>query len=365
MTPFIVMDIVAKAAKIKDAIHFEVGQPDLSPSPKVKEALKRAVDANQFAYTPSNGLLELRQKIAQHYLKSYNVSVSPEQIFLTPGSSGAFLIAYSLTLGVNDKLGLSDPSYPCYKNFAHILNIDPVFMNVYKESNYQLQVSDLQKVSIDALQISSPANPTGNIYTKENLASLIEYCEREEIAFISDELYHGLHYDEPAHTALEFSKKSFVINGFSKYFCMPGLRLGWIIVPKEYIAQAEIVAQNLFICAPTLSQYAALEAFEGDYLKHINKTFKERRDYLYKELSTLFKIDAKPQGAFYLWADVSKYTNNSFEFAKELLEKIGVATTPGIDFGANQTNKYLRFAYTRDIEHMAEGVKRLKNYLLG
>ncbi len=364
MTPFIVMDIVAKANKLEDAIHFEVGQPDIPPSPKVIEALKNAVDAQHFSYTPSNGLLELRQKIANYYLKRYGTKISTDQIFITPGSSGAFLIAYALTLNAGQKLGLSDPSYPCYKNFAYTLNIEPVFMDVFKESNYQLQVSDLEKVHIDALQISSPANPTGNIYTKETLEALINYCDTNSIAFISDELYHGLHYEEAPHSALEFSQKSFVINGFSKYFCMPGLRLGWIIVPKEYIQKAEILAQNLFISAPTLSQYAALEAFDSDYLHSVQQKFKERRDYLYKELSTLFRIDAKPQGAFYLWADVSKYSNDSFAFAKELLEEIHVATTPGIDFGLNQSNKYLRFAYTRDIAHMAQGVKRLKEYLL-
>ncbi len=244
-----------------------------------------------------------------------------------------------------------------------MFDIDPVFMNIDKSCKYQLNIEHLRKENIDALQISSPSNPTGNIYGKKNLKEIINYCDDNGISFISDELYHGLVYEKKAHTALEFSKSVFVINGFSKYYCMPGLRLGWIIVPKHLTREAEIIAQNIFISAPTLSQYAALEAFDYEYLENIKIRFKQRRDFLYKELNEIFEVDAKPDGAFYLWADVSKYTDDSFAFAKELLENIHIATTPGIDFGSNKTNKYLRFAYTRDIEHMKEGIKRLKKIL--
>ena len=364
MSSFIVMDIVKEAEKFEDCIHFEIGQPDLPPSPKVKEALHVNIDANKFSYTQSHGLIALREKIAEHYIKTYGVTLDIQQIFLTPGTSGAFLIAYALTLGKDATLGFSDPSYPCYKNFAYLLDIKPLFMPIGKEDNFELHVKDLQAQSLNALQISSPANPTGNIYTKENLKSLVEYCEAKNIAFISDELYHGLSYEKEANCALEFGEKSvYVINGFSKYYCMPGQRLGWVIVPKEKIRHAEIVAQNLFISAPTLSQYGALEAFDKAYLKSIKAEFKARRDFLYTELSTIFDIDAKPEGAFYIWANISKYSNDSFSFAKELLENIHIATTPGVDFGSNGTNHYLRFAYTRNIEHMREGIQRLKNYL--
>jgi len=364
MSSFIVMDIVKEAEKFEDCIHFEIGQPDLAPSPKVKQALHVSIDENKFSYTQSHGLVELREKIAQHYAQTYRINVDIEQIFLTPGTSGAFLIAYALTLGKDTTLGFSDPSYPCYKNFAYLLDIKPLFMPIGKEDNFELHVNDLQTQSLDALQISSPANPTGNIYTKENLKSLVEYCETKNIAFISDELYHGLSYEKEANCALEFGDKNvYVINGFSKYYCMPGQRLGWVIVPKEKIRHAEMVAQNLFISAPTLSQYGALEAFDEAYLKSIKAEFKARRDFLYTELATIFDIDAKPEGAFYIWANISKYSNDSFAFAKELLENIHIATTPGVDFGNNGTHHYLRFAYTRNIEHMREGVQRLKNYL--
>lgn len=364
MSSFIVMDIVKEAEKFEDCIHFEIGQPDLPPSPKVKEALHVSIDENRFSYTQSHGLVELREKIKARYAQTYGVHIDIEQIFLTPGTSGAFLIAYALTLGKGTTLGFSDPSYPCYKNFAYLLDIHPCFMPIGKEDDFELYVKHLHPYKLDALQISSPANPTGNIYDAKNLKSLVEYCENKNIAFISDELYHGLTYEKEASCALEFgSQNVYVINGFSKYYCLPGQRLGWVIVPKEKIRHAEMVAQNLFISAPTLSQYGALEAFDETYLKEVKTEFQKRRDYLYAELSEIFDIDAKPEGAFYIWANVSHYSDDSFAFAKELLENIHIATTPGVDFGTNGTNHYLRFAYTRSIEHMSEGVERLKNYL--
>lgn len=364
MSSFIVMDIVKDALKYEDTIHFEIGQPDLNPSKKVKDALINAINNDQFAYTESLGLLQLREKIVEHYKSRYQVNIDTSQIILTPGTSGAFLVAYTLCLKHKDNLGLSDPSYPCYKNFAHMLDINPVFMNISKDDQYELSPEHLKNNNnIQALQISSPSNPTGNIYSKDNLKNLVEYCESNKIHFISDELYHGLEYEKRATSALEFSDNVFVINGFSKYYCMPGLRLGWIIVPKNFIRESEIIAQNLFISAPTLSQYAALEAFDEEHLNYVRETFKQRRDFLYHELSDIFDIDCKPDGAFYLWANVSKYTEDSFLFAQELLENIHIATTPGKDFGINQTQQYLRFAYTRDISHMKEGVHRLKKYL--
>lgn len=364
MSSFIVMDIVKEAEKFDDCIHFEIGQPDLPPCENVKKSLHVSIDENRFSYTQSHGLAQLREKIAAHYQKTYGVHIDIDQIFLTPGTSGAFLIAYALTLPKDATLGFSDPSYPCYKNFAYLLGIKPCFMPIGKEDGFELHVEDLKTHALNALQISSPANPTGNIYERENLKSLVEYCENKNIAFISDELYHGLTYEKDADCALEFgSKNVYVINGFSKYYCMPGQRLGWVIVPKDKIRHAEMVAQNFFICAPTLSQYGALEAFDEAYLQTIKAEFKKRRDFLYAELSSLFEIDAKPEGAFYIWANVSRYSTDSFAFAKELLQNIHIATTPGVDFGENGTNRYVRFAYTRNIEHMREGIARLKTYL--
>ena len=363
MSAFIVMDIVREAAQYPNAIHFEIGQPDLPPSPQVKTALQQAIADNQFRYTESLGLPALREKICTYYQQRYGVSIQAQQVLLTPGTSGAFLVAYALTLAAGQKLGLTDPSYPCYKNFAYMMDVQPEFIPVDKTDCYQLHPSQLMGRDLAALQISSPANPTGNIYTSERLRALNEYCRQHHIAFISDELYHGLVYDHESATALQFNPDAYVINGFSKYFCMAGARLGWLIVPEHKVREAEIIAQNIFICAPTLSQYGALAAFDNDYLAHIQHTFQARRDFLYHALQDLFTIEFKPQGAFYLWADVSRYTDDSHQFAKQMLAEIQVAATPGIDFGNNHTRHYLRFAYTRDIEHMREGVERMKQWL--
>ena len=363
MCSFRVMDLVREAEKYEDTIHFEVGQPDLPPSPRVKQALTKAVEEDQFSYTESLGLLELREKIAAHYKREYGVEVSPERILLTPGTSIAFMVAYLLTLRHGEVLGMSDPSYPCYKNFAHMVDVEPLFMPIGAEDGYQLTPTHLQQHTMQALHISSPSNPTGTIYSRENLQALIAYCHAQDIAFISDELYHGLVYDSKVVTALEFSEDVIVINGFSKYFCMPGIRLGWMIVPEALVRPAEIIAQNLYISAPTLSQYAALEAFDDDHLAKTREAFQVRRDYLYEALSPYFKIDAKPDGAFYLWCDVSAYTDDAVAFSEELLREIHIAVTPGIDFGSHGTNHYVRFSYTRSIAHMREGVERLVSYL--
>ena len=364
ISPFIVMDIVKEAQKYEDTVHFEIGEPDLQPSKEVWQFAEKTVKNKLNHYTESLGLLTLREKISHFYRDKYNVEISPERIALTVGTSGAFLVAYSILLNSGEKLAFSDPSYPCYKNFSYLLNITPLLIPVDKTTNYQLTVDHLKEFKdIKALQISSPNNPTGNVYEKNTLKELAEYCDERGIYFISDEIYHGLVYDKKEHTALEFSDKAIVINGFSKYFCMPGFRLGWIILPENLVRKAEIVLQNVFISPPTISQYAALGAFDFEHLSKITQEYKRRRDYLYNELKDIFDIDAKPEGAFYIWANIEKYSNNSFEFAKELLKEIHVAATPGIDFGSNSTDKYLRFAYTRDIKHMEEGINRLKQFL--
>lgn len=363
MSAFIVMDIVREAARYPDAVHFEIGQPDLPPAPAVKAALQQAVADNRFSYTESLGLPALREKISAHYLAEYGVQVAPERILLTPGTSGAFLIAYALTLPPRSRLGLTDPAYPCYKNFASLLDVEPQFFPVGPDEHYQLHPDQLRSSRLAALQISSPANPTGNLYTPERLRALNEYCLESGTAFISDELYHGLVYGVSAATALQFNPGAYVINGFSKYFCMPGARLGWVIVPEDKVRAAEIVAQNLFICAPTLSQYGALAAFDAGYLNTVRREFEARRDFLYRGLSSLFTVEHKPQGAFYLWADVSRYSGDSHAFARQMLAETRVAATPGIDFGRNRTQHYLRFAYTRETAHMQQGIERLRTWL--
>jgi aspartate/methionine/tyrosine aminotransferase len=364
VTPFLVMDVVRKAQSIPDAIHFEVGQPDISPSQGVIEAMVKATQAQKFRYTESLGLLALRERIADFYQKRYQVEVSPARIVLTVGTSGAFLISYAILLNAGDKLLLTDPGYPCYKNVSYILNTQPVFVPIDHTTDYQLTVEHLRAhQNIKAIQISSPSNPIGNVYSQATLKALIDYCENHGIYFISDEIYHGLVYGKRAHTALEFSNNAIVINSFSKYFCLPGLRLGWVILPEHLVRGAEMVMQNLYLCAPTISQYGALAAFDEEHLNTVTTTFQERRDYLYQELSQLFTIETQPEGAFYIWANISKYSENSLKFSELLLDKIHIATTSGIDFGQNKTHQFLRFAYTRDIAHLKQGVERLKAFL--
>jgi len=365
VTPFIVMDIVKKALEKEDAIHFEVGQPDIQPSEKVIEEMKKAVEARQFPYTESLGILPLRQKISEFYKNKYDLDVDPGRIMITAGTSGAFLIAYSILLNSGEKLAFSDPGYPCYKNFSYVLDINPEMIPVDKTTGYMITPEMLEtRENIKALQISSPANPTGNIYDADSLKKLVEYCDEKNIYFISDEIYHGLVYGkEKEHSALEFSDKAIIINGFSKYFCMPGARLGWMILPPQMVRRAEIVMQNLFISATTVSQLGAMGAFDYAFLEEYRDEYEKRKNFLYNELKNIFPIDVNPDGAFYIWADVSKYSDDCYDFCMKLLEETGVAVTPGIDFGNNNTRKYIRFAYTRNIEHMAEGIKRIKKYL--
>ena len=355
MKPFIVMDVVKKAQNIPDVIHLEIGEPDLLPSPKVKKALIEAAQNNKFFYTESKGLEHLREKIASHYKTFYDVEVNPDNIIVTTGTSTAFLIAFYFA----KKIATPTPGYPCYENFAELEN--KKFLKIKTRAPYfRLNVKDLENRDFDTLMISSPNNPTGGVLNKKELREICEFCEKNGKLLISDELYHGLVYDTDYTTALKYSKNAIIINGFSKFFCMPGLRIGWMIVPENLKREAEIIAQNILISAPTLSQYAALEAFDYEYLNSIQKEFNKRRNFLYQELKNLFEI-TKPQGAFYLWCDISKYSNNSLDFANELLEKAKVAVTPGVDFG--DFNSYIRIAYTKNIEYLEIAAKRIKNFL--
>ena len=363
ISPFIVMDILKEAGKYKDVIHLEIGEPDLDPPPAVLEALEKAVKDKANFYTPALGLWELRERIAQHYKDFYGVDVSPERVVVTTGTSGAFLVAYAVLLDAGERIAIADPSYPCYKNFAHLLDIVPQPISVSSETDYQIVPEMLKGKKVKALHISSPSNPTGTLYSEENLKDLAEFCEREGIFLISDEIYHGLVYEGKERTALEFSDRAIVINGFSKFFCMPGFRLGWMILPEDLVRKAEVVIQNVFISAPTLSQFAGIEAFDYGYLQRVRETFKRRRDTLVKEIEGVLPIDAKPQGAFYLWVKIDRYSQDSYAFALKMLKEARVAVTPGVDFGNNETNRYIRLAYTRSEEELKEAGRRIKDFL--
>lgn len=361
LDPFLVMDVVRDAAALPDAIHFEIGQPDLPPAPGVLEAIRRF--DGHVPCTESLGLRALREKIAGHYRQHYGLTVDPGRIALTQGSSGAFMLAYALLLDAGQTLALSDPGYPCYRNLARMLDIHPLPIAVDASTDYRITPEMLSGHRVHALHIASPVNPTGSVYGDADLQALCAYCQQQQIPLIADELYHGLTYGAPLQSALAFSEEAIVISGFSKYFCLPGFRLGWIILPESMMRKAEILLQNMRIAPATLSQIAALQAFDGDYLAQIRTTFQERRDYLCAALSPLFDIPVKPSGAFYLWADISRYSDDSLAFTRTLLKQSHVAVTPGVDFGDNGTRHFVRFAFTRHLAHLQEGVRRMEQLL--
>ncbi len=355
MKPFIVMDVLKKARELEDIIHLEIGEPDLLPSPNVKSSLEKALNDNNFFYTEAKGLKTLREKISKHYKNMYDAHVNPENIIITTGTSTAFLIAFYFARTIVTPT----PGYPCYENFAELENKN--FIKIPTTfPDYKINIKSLNKYEFDTLMISSPNNPTGTIYNKKDLKQICEYCKNENKLLISDELYHGLVYTDNYTTALKYNPDAIIINGFSKYFCMPGLRIGWMIVPDNLVRTAEIIAQNILISAPTLSQYAAMNAFDYEYLNSVKEEFQKRRDFLYNELKDVFPI-AKPDGAFYLWCDISEYSDNAFEFCNLLLENAKVATTPGIDFG--DFSNFIRIAYTKNINDLEKAAKRIKNFL--
>ncbi len=369
VTPFIVMEILERAKELeregKEIIHMEIGEPDLPPSPKVLEAIDRYKNKAQ-GYTHSLGVWELREAIAEYYWETYKVDISPERVIVTTGTSGAFSLIFSALFEPGDNFVFTDPGYPCYKNFCHIYCLNPITTPIGKETNYELKRQQLENLEVPfkGFLVTSPSNPVGNIYEKETIKGLAEFSEENGKLFISDEIYHGLNYEKEVHTALEFSDNAIVVNGFSKYFCMPGFRLGWVIVPENLVRKLQLVAQNLFISPPTLSQYVAIEALKDkEYLKRVREIFKRRRDYLYSELKKLFKIEVPPEGAFYIWANIEKYSRDSLKFAYQLLETVGLAVTPGVDFGKNRTEMYIRFSYANSLDKLQKGVERLKNFL--
>jgi aspartate/methionine/tyrosine aminotransferase len=364
ITPFMVMDILKRARKIPDAVHMEVGEPDLPPPERVREAYIKAIRDGRFHYTPATGLPALREAISEYYQKRYSVTVSPGRVIITPGTSGAFLVAFALTTGNERPLVISDPSYPCYRNFAYFLGTKPLQIPTGKETDYEIKPEHIENLrDIGALMVSSPANPTGTLYSTGTMSELIRLSEERNFHFISDEIYHGLVYDREADSALRFSDNVIVINSFSKFFCMPGFRVGWMILPEELTRRAEIIIQNIFIAANTPAQYAALEAFDEEHLEAVRAEYRRRRDFLYGKLKDIFTIDRVPEGAFYIWADISRYSDDSQRFAEDLLEAEGVAVTPGMDFGKNGTERYIRLAYTRKIDELREGVKRIRRFL--
>jgi len=368
------MELLARAkaleAEGQDIIHMEVGEPDFpTPEPVIAAAQKSIIDGNVF-YTHALGLPELRQAISDFYKSRYGINIPFSRIVVTAGASGALLLALACLAEPGSEWLLTDPGYPCNANFIRNFGGIPVGIPVTPESNYQPTVNDLENYwnqrTAGAL-FASPANPTGTLFDDTTLGAISAFIEKKHGQLIVDEIYHGLTYGCDASSALQFSDDVFVVQSFSKYFNMTGWRLGWLVVPEKHVRNIEKLAQNLFIAPSTPAQHAALAAFLPETLKILEsrrQEFRKRRDFLVPELEKLgFRLQVKPQGAFYLYADCSALTKNSDHFCREILEAAGVAITPGLDFGSHAPATHLRFAYANRIDRLAEAVSRIKRYL--
>jgi aspartate/methionine/tyrosine aminotransferase len=371
--PFIVMDVMAAAARIEAAgghvIHMEVGQP-AAPAPKAAiAAAQAALEEARIDYTSALGIPSLRARIARHYHDSYGCSVAPERIVITTGSSGGFILAFLALFEPGDRVAITVPGYPPYRHILTALGCEPVLIETHGDTRHALTGEALleahRKAPLKGVLVGSPANPTGTMMSREALSSLIGAAESEGIRFISDEIYHGLDYAFPAVTAAELSPQTVVINSFSKYFCMTGWRVGWMVLPEPLVRPIERLQQNLSISVPTLSQIAAEAAFEGrEEMEAIKHGYQANRNILIEGLPKAGLTKFLPaDGAFYLYADVSDFTSDSHEFARDLLEKAHVAATPGVDFDPIHGRNFIRFSYAGSAAEMQEAVARIAAWL--
>jgi aspartate/methionine/tyrosine aminotransferase len=368
------MALLARARQLeaqgRSIVHMEIGEPDFTTPQPIVEAGIRALQAGKTHYTPAVGLSELREAIARHYLDRYAVSVDPGRILVTPGASGALQLILGLLVEPGSEVVMSDPGYPCNRNFVYLYEGRPVFVPVGAAQGYQLSADLLQahcSHNTSCVLIATPSNPTGTMVPAELLQALLRIVRGCGAALVVDEIYHGLTYAERPQTALAQGDDLFVINSFSKYFGMTGWRLGWLVAPPDCVAALDAMAQNLFLAAPTPAQYAALEAFQPhtqEILEQRRAEFRKRRDFLLPALRHIgFTIAVEPQGAFYLYADCSRFTEDSFRFAHDLLEQAGVAITPGADFGRHRAAQHVRFSYTTSIDRLEQGVQRIARFV--
>ena len=364
--PFIVMDVMEAAARAEAAgrhiIHMEVGQPG-TPAPEgARRALAQALDA-PLGYTVALGLPALRQGIADLYRRWYGVDLDPARVVVTPGSSGAFILAFSALFDAGDRVAMGFPGYPSYRQILRAMSLEPVGIPTRPEDRYQPRPEDLPQA--EGLILASPGNPSGTVLTAPELSALSQAAEARGMALISDEIYHGLSYGGRCVSALEVTDAVVVINSFSKYFSMTGWRIGWLVVPEPMIRTVERLAQNLFICPPHASQVAALAALDCIEEAEANlSVYAENRRLMLEGLPRAgFRRIAPPEGAFYIYADVSDLTDDSLAFAAEILERAGVAVTPGLDFDPERGRRTLRFSYARATADIAEGLARLERFM--
>lgn len=367
--PFIVMDVMEAARQAEAAgrhiIHMEVGQP-ATPAPLgARNALRDSLNATAMGYTVALGLPELRGKISELYGEWYDVDLDPNRVIVTSGSSAGFLLSFTSLFDTGDRVGIGAPGYPSYRQILKALDLTAVDIPTSSANKFQPHPSDFEDLSLNGLLVASPSNPTGTMLTRRELGALIEATERSEAAFISDEIYHGIEYETKAVSALEITNNCYVINSFSKYFSMTGWRVGWMVVPENHIRQVERLAQNMFICAPHASQVVALAAMEcREELTAYQAVYQKNRRLMIEGLPKAgFDRIAPPDGAFYIYADISHLTSDSLSFAREILQDAGVAVTPGLDFDTQRGAGSLRFSYAGSSEDIQEGLHRLKQFM--
>lgn len=369
--PFIVMDVLDQAraleAQGRSVIHMEIGQPGTGAPAGAVAALTQALPRDPMGYSVALGLPALRAGIAALYQRWYGVDLDPARVVVTAGSSGAFVLAFTALFDAGARVGLGEPGYPSYRQILRALSLEPVGLPTSMENRLQPVPADFASVDLDGLIVASPGNPSGTMLDLPAMRALIEACAARGISFISDEIYHGLHYEAPAVSALQVSDDVYVINSFSKYFSMTGWRVGWMVVPEDHIRTVERLAQNMFICPPHASQIAALAALDCiDELEANRATYAENRRLMLEGLPRAgFTRIAPPDGAFYIYADVSDLTTDSLAFAGEILRGAGVAVTPGLDFDPVRGRQTLRFSYAGGTADVAEGLARLTAFMAG
>ena len=367
-----VMDVIAAATRLEAAghpvIHMEVGQP-AAPAPRTAiEAARRALDG-PLRYTEALGIGSLRARIARYYAETYDVDLDPARVIVTTGSSAGFILAFLAMFEPGDRVGIANPGYPPYRHILKALGCEPVLIETSESTRWAVTpeavLAEHRKQRLAGLLVASPANPTGTMMRPEALAALIGMADEAGIRFISDEIYHGLDYAFPAETALRLSSNALVINSFSKYFCMTGWRIGWMVAPEPLVRAIERLQGNLAISVPTLSQIAAEAAFDGrDEMDAVKHTYEANREILTQGLPKAGLDRFLPvDGAFYLYADVSRFSDNSHDFAQALLEQAHVAATPGVDFDPIDGRHYLRFCYAGSQADMSEAVRRIHFWL--
>jgi aspartate/methionine/tyrosine aminotransferase len=370
--PFIVMDVLERAQELENQgehiIHLEVGEPDFDTPACIRAAGERALKEGKTTYTHSQGLLELREAICEHYRRYYQVGVSPEQIIVTSGTSPAMLLIFGALLEAGDEVIISDPHYACYPNFIRFVGGNPVTVPVAERDGFQYRPEDIRRKLTPrtrAIFINSPANPTGNLLAPERISEIAALGPM----VISDEIYHGLVYEGKEHSILEYTDDCFVLNGFSKLYAMTGWRLGYLIAPQRFVRPMQKMQQNFFISAAAMAQWAGVEALSSpeaaEEVAHMVNTYDERRRFMVHRLKEMgLGITVEPTGAFYVLANAKRFSDDSYQLAFDILHNAKVGVTPGIDFG-KKAEGYLRFTYANSLDNIAEGMDRLERYLRG